>query len=144
MKKMIKLSLLLFVILPIIKASARDTYDYYTSLNIGYNSFFTSQSHLYKSGVNSIYINVWRTNLQNGSSTIAETGRLGMRYIEDSGSSCIIIGNTSVYTNPGTSISHNWGNLPEGNRYYEFYTNIDGKAYNGVISNNVVLSPVIR
>ncbi len=144
MKKLLRLSLLLLVILPIVKANARDAYDYYTSLNIGYNSFYEAPQHLYKSGTNSIYINVWRTNLQNGSSTITEIGRLGMRYVEDSGTSCIIIGTTSVYTNPGRSISHSWGNLAEGNRYYDFYTNIDGKAYNGVTSNNVVLSPVIK
>ena len=136
-KKILILPLLLVTLLPFVKVSAKSS-----TLMIGYNNYHTGESRDYADGSNtiSIYVNYLINSI--GQHVTNKISRIGMQYIENSGSYCLNLGKVTEYTDPGNTTYHNWGYMSAGNRFYTYYTNIDGEGYDGLYSSNVTFSPL--
>ena len=126
------------MILPFIKVSAKTI-----SIYVPYGKHYTTETENFINGTNSISIYVDNFINENGTSigNIYDSSKLRVQYIENASTYCIKLGDTNMSVYINRTVSHNWGYMSAGNRFYSFYANIDGKSYYGIKSNSVTMSP---
>lgn len=138
MKKKFLILPLLVALLPFVKVSAK-----IISIYVPYGNYYTTEAVNFISGTNNVSVYVNNFINENGSDVGKnyDSSKLGVGYVENSNNYCINLGNITMTVYINRTVSHNWGYMSAGNRYYDFYTKIDGKSYYGVKSNSVTISP---
>ncbi len=106
-----------------------------STLSLGIGRSLHAKTREYKVGDNGIRIAVPTLYTDK----THKTTKLEVEYIEDQPNVCIYIGSKIFSTTSPTVFETNWGELAQGNRWYDFSTKIDGVSYGGLYSPEVLM-----